>query len=192
MNMNISGETVRSLRLGRGWTQEHLAALSGRNVRTIQRVEKSSICDLETRAALASVFQIDAAQLDGSKKVEQPKTAEGTDALYYPRLTNGSDIVSIFDGSHMYRFTNEDPRSEPDAEYMAWITSQIHDYSEIWGDIEPGSKVKAIYEFGTMLREMEEQGIWIFGLRTKRTMKLPARNGGGKPAVSILKCNTAV
>lgn len=181
MNINISGENVKRLRLGRGWTQEQLAALSGRNVRTIQGVEKSGICDLETRSALAAVFQVDASQLDGAKKIEQAKAPEGDDFLYYSRLTTGNDVVDVFDGSHMYRFSNEDPRSEDDAEYIAWVVSQIHDYSEIWGDIEPGSKVKAIYEFGEMLKEMEEKGIWLFGLRTKRATTLPTRDGAGKP-----------
>lgn len=181
MNMNISGENVKRLRLERGWTQEQLAALSGLNVRTIQRVEKSGICNLETRSALAAVFQVDAIQLDGAKKIEQAKAPEGDDFLYYSRLTTGNDVVHVFDGSDMYRFSNEDPRSEGDAEYIAWIVSQIHDYSEIWGDIEPGSKVKAIYEFGEMLKEMEEKGIWLFGLRTKRATTLPTRDGAGNP-----------
>jgi len=81
----------------------------------------------------------------------------------------------------MYRFSNEDPRSAGDAEYIAGIVSQIHDYSEIWSDIEPGAKVKAVYEFGDMLKEMAEKGIWIFGLRTKRATTLPTRDGTGKP-----------
>ncbi|CAK0759666.1 Helix-turn-helix transcriptional regulator [Gammaproteobacteria bacterium] len=181
MNMNISGENVKRLRLERGWSQEQLATLSGRNVRTIQRVEKSGICDLETRSALAAVFKIDMAQLDGTKKVEQVQAPEGDSFLYYSRLTNGNDIISVFDDSHMYRFSNEDPRSSDDAEYIAWIVSQLHDYSEIWGEIEPGSKVKAIYEFGKMLREMEVKGIWLFGLRTKRPTILPTRDGNGTP-----------
>jgi transcriptional regulator with XRE-family HTH domain len=181
MNMNISGENVKRLRLEHGWSQEQLAALSGRNVRTIQRVEKSGICDLETRSALAAVFEIEATQLDGTKKIEQAKAPEGDDFLYYSRLANGNDIVSVFDSSHMYRFSNEDPRSGDDAEYIAWVVSQIHDYSEAWGDIEPGEKVKATYELGEMLHEMEENGIWLFGLRTKRATALPTRDGAGKP-----------
>lgn len=181
MAMTISGENVKRLRLERGWTQEHLASLTGRNVRTIQRVEKSGICDLETRSALASVFQIDTAQLDGAKKIEQAKTNEDQGLLYYSRLSNGNDVVSIFDGSHMYRFSNEDPCSADDAEYISWVVTQIHDYSEIWGDIEPGSKVKTIYEFGEMLQEMEEKGLWLFGLRTKRNVSMPTRDGTGKP-----------
>jgi len=181
MTMNISGENVKRLRLERGWTQEHLASLIGRNVRTIQRVEKLSICDLETRSALAAVFQIDSAQLNGNKKIEQAKTTEDKEPLYYSRLTNGNDVVDVFDGSHMYRFGNEDARTKNDVEYISWVVSQIHDYSEIWGDIEPGSKVKAIYEFGEMLREMEEKDLWLFGLRTKRKVSLPTRDGIGKP-----------
>lgn len=179
MNMNISSENVKRLRLEHGWTQEHLAALSGRNVRTIQRVEKTGICDLETRSALAAVFQVDATQLDGKKKIEQAKTAEGDDFLYYGRLTTGTSIVEVFDGAHMYRFSNEDPNSQDDAEYIAQVVSQIHDYSEAWGDIEPGSRVQVIYEFGEMLKEMEGRGIWLFGLRTKCVAEIPTRDGEG-------------
>jgi transcriptional regulator with XRE-family HTH domain len=179
--MNVSGDNVKRLRLERNWTQEQLASLTGRNVRTIQRVEKTGICDLETRAALAAVFEVDVAQLDGGKKIEQLKAQkEEREPLYYSRLTSGSDVVSVFDGSHMYRFSNEDPRSADDAEYMSWAISQIHDYLEIWGDIEPGSRVKATYEFGVMLREMEERGLRLFGVRTKRRDLLPASDGTAK------------
>lgn len=179
--MNISGENVRCMRIARGWSQEHLAALASLNVRTIQRVEKSGICDLETRSALASVFEIEASQLDGAKKIEQAKAPEGDEFLYYSRLTSGNAMVAVFDGSHMHRFSNEDPHNDNDAEYIAAVVSEIHDYSEIWGDIEPGSKVKAIHQFGSMLREMEEKGMWLFGLRTNRPISLPTRDGAGKP-----------
>lgn len=32
-----------------------------------------------------------------------------------------------------------------------------------------------------MLGEMEEKGLWLFGLRTKRNVSLPTRDGNGKP-----------
>ena len=50
---------VRKLRLQRGWTQEHLAELMDVNVRTIQRIERGGRSSLETRAALAAVFEVD-------------------------------------------------------------------------------------------------------------------------------------
>lgn len=179
--MNISGENVKCMRIARGWSQEHLAALASLSVRTIQRVEKSGMCDLETRSALASVFEVEASQLDGARSIEQAKAPEGDEFLYYSRLTSGNAVVAVFDGSHMYRFSNEDPRNDDDAEYIAGVVSEIHDYSEAWGDIEPGSKVKAIHEFSNMLREMEEKGIWLFGLRTTRAIVLPARDYADTP-----------
>lgn len=55
---------VRKLRLQRGWTQEHLAALTGLSVRSIQRVERGHPFSLETRKALAAVFEVEQATFD--------------------------------------------------------------------------------------------------------------------------------
>lgn len=43
----------------RQWSQEQLAAISGLNVRTIQRVEKGAPASLDTRRALASAFEFE-------------------------------------------------------------------------------------------------------------------------------------
>lgn len=55
---------VRKLRLQRGWTQEHLAELLGVNVRTVQRIERGGKASLETRQALAAVFEVDLENFD--------------------------------------------------------------------------------------------------------------------------------
>lgn len=52
---------VRKLRLERAWSQETLAEISGLSVRTIQRIERGAGPSLETRAALAAAFEVDAA-----------------------------------------------------------------------------------------------------------------------------------
>jgi transcriptional regulator with XRE-family HTH domain len=54
---------IRKLRLQRGWSQEQLAELTGLSVRTIQRVERGYPPSLETRNALAAVFETDLAEL---------------------------------------------------------------------------------------------------------------------------------
>lgn len=50
---------VRKLRLQRGWSQEQLAQFAGLSVRTIQRAERGYPQSLETRKALAAVFELD-------------------------------------------------------------------------------------------------------------------------------------
>ena len=49
---------VRKLRLQRGWSQEHLAQLSGLNIRTIQRIERGQGAGLESMKSLAAVFEV--------------------------------------------------------------------------------------------------------------------------------------
>jgi len=50
---------VRKLRLQRGWSQEHLAALTGLTSRTIQRLERGQRPSLDSQQALAAVFEVD-------------------------------------------------------------------------------------------------------------------------------------
>lgn len=48
--------TLKDLRLSRGWTQDHLANVSGLSTRTIQRLENGSTAGAETLQALAAAF----------------------------------------------------------------------------------------------------------------------------------------
>lgn len=82
---------VRKLRLGRGWSQETLAEVSGLSVRTIQRLERGGKASLETLSALAAVFELDVANL--SKETSMTTTSEVTEqereALEYVRDIKG-------------------------------------------------------------------------------------------------------
>ena len=55
---------VRKLRLQRGWSQDHLAELTGLSTRTIQRIERGHKYSLETKASLAAVFEVDPSTFD--------------------------------------------------------------------------------------------------------------------------------
>lgn len=180
MSMKISNQIVRRLRTERGWTQEQLADLCGCSLKTIQRVEKSGLCSLETRSALASVFEIELNQLEGEEKIQQAKTSSDDGLFFYHRLVTGKQVVDVFDGTYAYRYSNEDARNQEDAEHIAWVVQTINDWSEIWHELEPGSKIKATYELSELIVELEEKGMWLFGLRTKRTFKLPTRDGENK------------
>ncbi|KVN38428.1 XRE family transcriptional regulator [Burkholderia stagnalis] len=50
---------IRLFREMRQWSQEQLAAISGLNVRTIQRVEQGLSASLDTRRALANAFEFE-------------------------------------------------------------------------------------------------------------------------------------
>lgn len=62
--MKIEADLVLKLRDERSWSQEELAIASGLNIRTIQRIEKEAVISLQSKKALACVFEIDIHDLD--------------------------------------------------------------------------------------------------------------------------------
>ena len=71
---------VKKLRLQKGWSQEQLADISGLSTRTIQRLERGENASLETLKSLASVFEINVAQLSEhyliNQQQEQPMESQ--------------------------------------------------------------------------------------------------------------------
>ena len=83
---------VRKLRLERSWSQETLAEICGLSVRTIQRIERGAEPSLETRAALAAAFDVDAnlfaKEADMTTSIPQMSAAEA-EALEHVRDIKG-------------------------------------------------------------------------------------------------------
>lgn len=56
--MKINADLVIKLRKEKLWSQEELAIATGLNLRTIQRIEREASASLQSKKALASVFDI--------------------------------------------------------------------------------------------------------------------------------------
>ena len=64
MDIMIDKNRIRKLRNQRAWSQDHLASVSGLSLRTIQRIENDGSCSVESKKALAAVFNIKPSDLD--------------------------------------------------------------------------------------------------------------------------------
>jgi transcriptional regulator with XRE-family HTH domain len=62
--MKINSALVLQLRKARSWSQEELATAAGLNLRTVQRIENEASASLQSKKALASVFNIDIKALE--------------------------------------------------------------------------------------------------------------------------------
>jgi len=62
--MKINADLVHKLRVSNSWTQEELAIACGLNLKTVQRIERKASASLQSKKALASVFNIDIQDLD--------------------------------------------------------------------------------------------------------------------------------
>lgn len=72
--MRLSTSEVRRLRIERGWSQEHLAQVAGRSLRTIQRVEAEGIASLSTATSLAATFSVPLLSLQPPPEPATPTT----------------------------------------------------------------------------------------------------------------------
>ncbi len=66
--MKVSNQRIKWLRKERGWSQEQLSMISGLSERTIQRIEKSGDCSLDSQMALASAFELSPQDLEDHMK----------------------------------------------------------------------------------------------------------------------------
>ena len=66
--MRINSALVLQLRNARSWSQEELATAAGLNLRTIQRIENEASASLQSKKALASVFDIDITALEARER----------------------------------------------------------------------------------------------------------------------------
>lgn len=165
------GDKTKKLRLERGWPQEQLAEISGISVRTIQRIESGQPASAETLKAIWSAFDIDVKEL---LKEKSPSKKEKLDIDFLIRLNSGRDLFNVVGNSHVYRFDNDDLENEEEVELVSCFLQDVHDWGELWNEIEPGEKIKIEYRFTERIKELEGYGFWVFGLRKKGRFKFPS------------------
>ena len=72
----INLREIKKMRLERHWSQDQLAAMSGLNIRTIQRIENGGNAGLESLKSLAAVFEIIIEDSDKKQEMEQIRKEE--------------------------------------------------------------------------------------------------------------------
>ena len=73
MYMHLKSDIAKKLRTDRGWSQQQLADICSVSLRTIQRLENTNKCSLETLNALLSAFEVERSVLESDSQ-PAPKT----------------------------------------------------------------------------------------------------------------------
>ena len=181
MEMKINIELLKKLRHEKAWSQDQLADISGLSLRTIQRIEKNGNASLESKKAIASAFEIKAVELDINEN-SSAIVDEETDNFYF-RVEDGTKLSEVIGGAYAYRMNHDNPKTEEEADLLAGAIQSIHDWGEIWSDIEAGDKVKALFDLTQLIEELKTEGFWVFGLRTNE--EYPGIKGDKWPVANI-------
>ncbi len=163
-------DKIKQLRLSKSWTQMQLSEISSLSLRTVQRIEKGETWSQESLLALASAFDIDVKQLTQLLISDKAKDNEPND--YLPRIFDGKALSNIIGGAHSYSFDYDSTDSKEIQELIASFFQQLQDYGDLYDDYDIGMKIEFNYNLDELIKEMDENGFWLFGKRKLVTYKI--------------------
>jgi len=68
-------------------------------------------------------------------------------------------------GADAYQFDQDELESDSEVELVSDFLRELHDWGELWSEIEPGERVRAAHSLTEKIRGLEGQGLWVFGMR---------------------------
>lgn len=107
MTQKSLGERIKELREQHGWTQNDLAAKSGKSVPTIQRAENGSRMSSETLCSIASAFGINVRDLSVQTDDMMPARAESP-YLPIPEIASGKGLALLLAAADELDFDLDD------------------------------------------------------------------------------------
>lgn len=133
------GNIVQILREHRQWSQETLAELSKRSVRTIQRVERGEPSDTDTRRAIARTFEFE--DIDFFNKPQLIPTTEQLQAekeklerehltLNATLLTSGRELGRLAAEAQLDYSSASFDLPDIAAQEFAMLVDYLHDYRD--------------------------------------------------------------
>ena len=172
-------DVIRLLRAQRSWSQEQLAAISKRSVRTVQRVEDGAGASLDTRRALAVAFEID--DIDAFNKPHKFLTTEEIEAakakfereriqLPAVTVTNGKQLGRLVEDARATHFTEgHQDLTGPSADAFARIADYCREYVDYAADVGRTERLNVYEELDGFVQELKASGYSIVAANSPST-----------------------
>lgn len=87
------------------------------------------------------------------------------------RILSGKELINLVGACHSYAFDNDELESEVEVSLVSEFFQNLHDWGDLWQELESGDRVKAAHWIGTQLSELEEAGFWIFGAKEIQSLE---------------------
>lgn len=83
-----------------------------------------------------------------------------------PEVTDAGALLRIVGGAHESSLHHDELKSEVEVELVGGFLQDLHDFGDLWTDLEPAARVQAQYSLSRSLGELIQQGWRVFGART--------------------------
>lgn len=188
-NLNPIAQNVHRLREAHHWTQEELAAVSGVDVRTIQRAEAGNPLAIESLRAIAAAFDTTPQVLSVSSDDFVRALAEFEDKYVMIDLrpiSSGADVSEFLGGNHAYHLQRMGTFSGAQADGVAEFEQDLKDWGDLWSGLEPIQRRDAERSLDGLLEDLRTLDLVVS--MGQSPVNLTLRSSGASMRWQILYC----
>src|SRR5439155_11084087 len=72
------------------------------------------------------------------------------------------DLLNYVGNAQALHFNHDEPADEGEADLIAELAQDVHDWMDIYGDVDAGSRVRAGYQLTSLIQAVEATGsaVW--------------------------------
>jgi transcriptional regulator with XRE-family HTH domain len=184
-NLHVDGARIKKLRIDRMWPQDQLAEIAGLSLRTVQRIETGGKASFETLRALATAFQVQVEDLL-VLPTDTKRTRPNSRPLLLSRVISGKALFDALGGAHAANFDHAELNTEEEADIIAAFLQDMHDFLDLWNDMEQRDRVKATFEYSERIRELGALGFWVFAAQRRQKLSFDDQSTNWEVATVLI------
>ena len=96
------------------------------------------------------------------------KRKENKTPKYLNKISSGKEILNIVEGVNAYSFGNDKPNSKDEAKLIEDFFRNMNDSRYIDEKLDPIERTIMISDLSEIIKELDEAGFWVFGVREKQ------------------------
>lgn len=111
-----------------------------------------------------------------SERLSKHISRKAPRVVFLPRLLSGRDLASVVGGAHAFAFDHEELVSEEETKLVAGFLQNLQDWGDLWDGLDSGEHVEARFTLTKSLKEIEAEGLLVFGARGTKRMRMNTNN----------------
>ena len=118
--MSLDGDKIRRLRIGKGFSQEKLAAMCEISKRTVQRAEKGDAIALETDFFIAEALEVEPEELKLAKSRQTDAEAKATPEQDFQKPENAASEKKLSEPISLWKhLSSQNEADNPESPYRS-------------------------------------------------------------------------
>lgn len=142
------------------------------NLVLLCKVHHKLVDDQPETYSVEKIREIKAAHERWVKERLKRKPTSASQFTQLLRIRTGVELANIIGGSHAYCFNHDELETVDEAKLVGCFLGNLQDLGDIWGDLDSNQHVEMRFSLTGMIRDIEAAGMFVFGTRETRTMRM--------------------